>query len=591
MSNDLYGQERDLMLLLKMYGCLANKAVIDVGAEKGSFVEAFLEAGCREIYVFEPYPPHANHLRERFGSTAVHVFETALGFGDGTAIFHIAEDASGRELDYHHSLVAFGDGEEVRWRKTLSVQCRSLGSLVEEGAIPAEVGILKIDTEGNDFAVIQGLGRLRSAVIMVEYWTDLPAVYGECPYSLADMAEALRRLGYSNFAIVKRHDEFRALQINCRQSRPGDWGNALFIHDGVFSELAPILFEAVADLQTELIDKALEFRRECHARLEVIEQLQKVCQERLENIRQLQERRLSSIKRIVYPLLEPRLGLHQYPARPLKIPRRYRQTRLPKTCPVISLVTPTLNSMTFLERTLRSVISQGYSGLEYIVQDGGSTDGTVALLGRYEGCLAAMESAKDEGQSDALNRGFRKATGEILGYLNSDDLLLPGALAYVARFFHERPEVDVLYGHRVLIDEDDWEIGRWVLPSHDDRVLAWADYIPQETLFWRRAIWEKAGARLDESFQFALDWDLVLRFRDAGARFARVPRFLGAFRVHAGQKTVALMAELGEREMNRIREREHGRPVSHAMVARHVRRYLLRHVVYQRLYRLGLLRY
>src|SRR5262249_39076636 len=154
------------------------------------------------------------------------------------------------------------------------------------------------------------------------------------------------------------------------------------------------------------------------------------------------------------------------------------------------------------------------------------------------------------------------------------DLLLPSALAYVGAFFAQHPEVDALYGHRVLIDDDDQEIGRWVLPPHDDEVLSWADYVPQETLFWRRRVWERVNARFDDTFQFAMDWDLLVRLRDAGARLVRVPRFLGAFRVHAEQKSSAQIATIGEREMMRIRERIHGRAVSYEEISRHVRRYL-----------------
>ena len=139
----------------------------------------------------------------------------------------------------------------------------------------------------------------------------------------------------------------------------------------------------------------------------------------------------------------------------------------------------------------------------------------------------------------------------------------------------------MLYGHRIIIDQDDREVGRWVLPPHEDEILSWADYVPQETLFWRRHIWESVGGGLDESFQFALDWDLLLRFRDAGARFARLPRFLGAFRVHPQQKTSAWMADLGNREMGRLRKRCHGREVTEEEIQQHVRPYLRKHVVHR----------
>jgi carbamoyltransferase len=301
---------------------------------------------------------------------------------------------------------------------------------------------------------------------------------------------------------------------------------------------------------------------------------------------------MRSVYEWLRPVLGPKLGvLRQYSPRPLKLPSDAANGDLPRPAPVISIVTPSYNQATFLERTIRSVLDQGYPRLEYIVQDGGSTDGTLDILRHHAAGLAHWESAPDRGQAHALNLGFRHATGDILAYLNSDDLLLPGAVAQVARFFAARPDVDVVYSHRLIIDTDDHEIGRWILPAHDNAVLVWQDYIPQETLFWRRCLWERVGGCMDESFQFALDWDLLLRFRDAGGRFVRLPCFLGAFRVHPEQKTSARFDELYEPEVSRLRERCHGRMVARAEVVRAVRPYLLRHVLRHHLHRIiGLVR-
>ncbi len=290
-------------------------------------------------------------------------------------------------------------------------------------------------------------------------------------------------------------------------------------------------------------------------------------------------------------LMGVRLGtLCSHAPRLLSVPRRYHRTTPPADSPVISIVTPSFNQGPYLQATLDSVLGQGYPRLEYVVQDGGSGDNSVAILQRYADRLTHWESAPDGGQTQAVNRGFRSTTGEIMAYLNADDLLLPGSLAYVARFFRERPDVDVVYAHRVIVDADGHEVGRWVLPRHDDRVLDWADYVPQETLFWRRRIWDRVGAALDESFRFAMDWDLLLRFRAAGARFVRLPRFLGAFRIHPQQKTQTLV-DAGLEEMARLRTRCHGRPITWLEVNRGVARYFRRHAVYTRLYSLGLLRY
>ena len=223
-------------------------------------------------------------------------------------------------------------------------------------------------------------------------------------------------------------------------------------------------------------------------------------------------------------------------------------------------------------------MGQRYPGLEYVVQDGGSTDGSLDVLRRFDPLLTRWVSERDDGQADAINRGFRDTTGSVMAWINSDDRLLPGSLSYVALFFHEHPKVDVIYGHRLIIDENDRLIGSWTLPRHDDRVLTLVDYVPQETLFWRRRVWEAVGAHVDPSFRFALDWDLLLRFREAGATMVRVPRYLGAFRVHDEQKTNALEA-VGLEECARLRTRVHGRDPPRDDVARRLAPYLLRHLV------------
>lgn len=288
----------------------------------------------------------------------------------------------------------------------------------------------------------------------------------------------------------------------------------------------------------------------------------------------------------------PRLGsLEQHPPRPLAVPERYHRIPRRRDWPTLSLVTPSYQQADFIRRTLNSVLDQNYPALEYVVQDGGSTDGTVEILRQYDNRLFRWVSEPDGGQTNAINRGFVGTGGEIMAWLNSDDLLLPGSLHYVADYFRRHPEVDAVYGHRVLIDEGDREIGRWVLPPHDETVLTWADYVPQETLFWRRRLWEKVGSRVDEAFTFAMDWDLLLRFQEAGARIVRVPRFLGAFRVHTRQKTSADITETGWTEMGRLRERCHGRPVTDAEIFPHIRNYLARHVLLTKLFRAGLLRY
>lgn len=283
--------------------------------------------------------------------------------------------------------------------------------------------------------------------------------------------------------------------------------------------------------------------------------------------------------------------LRHHAPRPLSLPRHYAHPRVLSTPPSISIVTPSFNQGHVLEQTLRSVLDQGYPALEYVVQDGGSTDSSTEVLRRFARQLSSWESAPDEGQAAAINLGMRRTSGEIMAYLNSDDMLLPGSLAYVASYFLEHPEVDVVYGHRILIDECGHEIGRWVLPPHDDHAIAYSDFIPQETLFWRRRAWERIGARIDESFRFAMDWDLVLRFREAGLVFRRLPRFIGAFRVWPDQKSLSSWLPWGRRESERLTARTLGMTPSRATVRREIRRYVWRHWLYDKLYQTGLVRY
>lgn len=256
-----------------------------------------------------------------------------------------------------------------------------------------------------------------------------------------------------------------------------------------------------------------------------------------------------------------------------------------------AIATPSLDQDTFVGSAIQSVLEQRYRHVQYFVQDGASTDSTKTILEDWAKRGLSFTSEPDTGQANAINRGFAHVDGEIMGWLNSDDILLPGSLAAVAQVFDRQPEVDVVYGHRIMIDSDGGEVGRWIMPKHDNDILTWADYVPQETMFWRRSIWEAVGGALDESFRFALDWDLLLRFRAEGANFLRIPRFIGGFRIHDQQKTSAQIDSLGEEEMLRLRTRSMGRPVSQREVSENVKPYLARASLYSAMWKLGLVDY
>jgi glycosyltransferase involved in cell wall biosynthesis len=212
----------------------------------------------------------------------------------------------------------------------------------------------------------------------------------------------------------------------------------------------------------------------------------------------------------------------------------------PALLPTISIVTPSFGYGHFIEWTIRSVLMQGYPKLELIVMDGGSRDATPDVIRKYRSHLKYAESKEDKGQADAVVRGFKHSTGEIMAYLNSDDMLAPGALEFVAQYFQDHPEVDMVYSHRVIVDDDNQVTGHWILPQHSDWYMQRWDYIPQETCFWRRSIYEKVGG-IDDTYRFALDFDLFVRYMHAGACIRRVDRFLGAFRVHEVSKTSSEM--------------------------------------------------
>jgi glycosyltransferase involved in cell wall biosynthesis len=285
-------------------------------------------------------------------------------------------------------------------------------------------------------------------------------------------------------------------------------------------------------------------------------------------------------------------------------------TRIKKSIahPKFSIVTPSFQQAKYLPETLKSVLEQTQITCEYVVQDGGSTDDSAEII-RVHGerkkttsnhsdsiqigvQLTAWESARDEGQTNAIIRGFAKTSGtpnDLMAWINSDDFYLSGALAYVAKYFADHPEVDVVYGHRILVDENSAEIGRWFLPEHNDEVLRLNDFVPQETLFWRRRIWDKVGG-LDASFKFAMDWDLLLRFQAAGARIVRVPYFLACFRIHSLQKTSSAMHSVGESEIAALRERTFGRQIPAAGLEENplLLRYLRRSAWIEFLWKVGI---
>ncbi|GAB1421164.1 hypothetical protein MASR2M15_13080 [Anaerolineales bacterium] len=207
--------------------------------------------------------------------------------------------------------------------------------------------------------------------------------------------------------------------------------------------------------------------------------------------------------------------------------------------PKISIVTPSYQQADYLEETIRSVLTQDYPNLEYIIIDGGSRDGSVEIIQHYADHLDTWLSEKDGGQTEAINKGFKLASGDILAWLNSDDLYLPGTLFRVAQAFIADPECLALTGLRKIIDADSQVSRNWFewLPEAD--VLRNRCEIAQECTFWRREILQAIGP-LDESYRFAMDYEYWQRMTAKGFRFNFLPAYLGAIRVHDQAKSSTL---------------------------------------------------
>ncbi|MDP1523620.1 MAG: glycosyltransferase family 2 protein [Methylotenera sp.] len=223
------------------------------------------------------------------------------------------------------------------------------------------------------------------------------------------------------------------------------------------------------------------------------------------------------------------------------------------TLPIISLVTCSYQQERFIDATMRSVLDQNYSSLDYIVVDGGSQDESANIIAKYSSSLSYWVSEKDAGQTDALKKGFANAQGEIQGWLCSDDLLLPGALQAVGEFFLNNPDVDALYGDALWIDADgkplrakrEMNFNQFVF-LHDH------NYIPQPSMFWRKRLYEEVGG-LDDSFNLAMDSDLWARFSEK-TEIAHIPQYLSCMRFYPEQKTRS-MKPAGRLEDLKIRTR------------------------------------
>ncbi len=238
--------------------------------------------------------------------------------------------------------------------------------------------------------------------------------------------------------------------------------------------------------------------------------------------------------------------------------------------PKVSIVTPSFNQAAYLEAAICSVLEQDYPNIEYIVVDGGSADHSAEIIQRYAGQLDWWTSEKDKGHADALNKGFAHATGEILAWLNSDDVYHPGAVAEAVAFLCAHPQAGMVYGDANFIDETGAMIGRFASRQTSyQRMLQGSVHIPQATTFFRADLWRQLGP-LDLSLFFAFDYDLWVKLSKV-SEICYLPRLWADFRMHDAGKSVK-NDEICYQDMQRVFERETGKTFSRLKLRWMVRR-------------------
>jgi len=224
---------------------------------------------------------------------------------------------------------------------------------------------------------------------------------------------------------------------------------------------------------------------------------------------------------------------------------------------LVSIVTPSFNQGQFLERTIQSVLGQDYLQIQYVVIDGGSSDDSVEIIKRYKNRIDYWVSESDQGQTDAINKGFARAKGEILAWINSDDTFNPGAVSQAVAFLGQHPEYAGVYADANFIDENDQKIGKFpAAQTSYAKLRRGYVHIPQQTFFFRRSLWIKI-APLDISFNFAMDYDLWVRLARLAPLKYLPGKYWANFRLHSDSKTILADVECWP-EMLRVHYREGG---------------------------------
>ncbi|MEA2216251.1 MAG: hypothetical protein QOK19_1812 [Solirubrobacteraceae bacterium] len=278
------------MLLGRLISRLEQRSIMDVGAERGGFVDAMLRAGAESVHAFDPDPDNVATLNALYGADdRVRVHPYAVSDDDGTAELHLASSPSGEPLTFGHTLLERANTPEIEWNESRPAARRSLGSLVSAGEIPPRTGILKIDTEGHDLRVVEGMGRLQADVIMVEHWSDLPNGLGLCPWSSEEITAALAERGFAHFAFIVHRGQFVTVKWDDGEVEQGAMGNLVFLHESVIQRLLPDVLACAGSLAEEAVRLGQDFLATAQARAAVIDELKRAADDRLAVIHEMSQ--------------------------------------------------------------------------------------------------------------------------------------------------------------------------------------------------------------------------------------------------------------------------------------------------------------
>jgi len=239
--------------------------------------------------------------------------------------------------------------------------------------------------------------------------------------------------------------------------------------------------------------------------------------------------------------------------------------------PLVSIVTPSYNQAEFLAETIKSVLGQDYPNIEYIIVDGGSTDESVEIIKQFQDRISWWTSEEDQGQTDAINKGFQRASGKIFAWINSDDILKPQAVSEAVEFFLDNPRVGLVYGDLHYIDKNGNHLGKFNAKQTDyQKLRRGAVYIPQPAAFWRSEIWNDVGP-LDPTLFFAMDYDLWIKIAALSSIHYHKGHHWADFRIHGDSKTISADEKCWE-EMLWIHRRDGGKWLSPLVVKYWIRK-------------------